>query len=233
MSSRRVAVALAAGTVALFAAGAGPAVPQGRIVIRGATSGTHLRLDVRAGQLLVSGRTAGAPIGCRPAAERGLAVCGLSHVGSIEVDTGPADDKVEVLKKLPVPLTAHLGAGSDKLIGNGEPDTCYPEGTRRNRCIGGGGPDVCITGPKNTDCVGGAGNDYCKAGPGSDGCWGGPGRDTCLMGGGHDGCHGEGGDDRLYGGPASDRLYGGPGFDYCDGGRGRGRSQDCEAGPRH
>jgi RTX calcium-binding nonapeptide repeat (4 copies) len=233
MSFRRAAVVLAAGTVALFAIDAGPAVPQGRIVIRGAISGTHLRLDVRAGRLLVRGATDGTPAGCRPATGRGLAVCSLSHVGSIEVDTGPADDKVEVLKKLPVPLTAYLGAGSDKLIGNGEPDTCYPQGTRRNRCVGGGGPDVCITGPENTDCVGGPGNDYCKAGPGSDGCWGGPGRDICLMGGGHDGCHGEGGDDRLYGGPASDRLYGGPGFDYCDGGPGRGRSQECEAGPGH
>ena len=30
---------------------------------------------------------------------------------------------------LPVPLTVHLGAGSDKFIGNGEPDTCYSEGS--------------------------------------------------------------------------------------------------------
>jgi Ca2+-binding RTX toxin-like protein len=170
--------------------------------------------------------------GCRPAGRRGVAVCGLGHVGAIEVDTGPAGDKVEVLRKLPVPLTVHLGGGSDKFIGNGERDTCYPQGTRRNRCVGGGGRDVCLTGHRNTDCVGGPGNDYCRARGGSDGCWGGRGRDVCVMGGGHDGCHGEGGRDRLYGGPASDRLYGGPGFDYCDGGPGRGRSQGCEAGPR-
>jgi serralysin len=170
--------------------------------------------------------------GCRPAGHRGVAVCGLGHVGSIEVDTGQAGDKVEVLRKLPVPLTVHLGGGSDKFIGNGERDTCYPQGTRRNRCVGGGGRDVCLTGHRNTDCVGGPGNDYCRARGGSDGCWGGRGRDVCVMGGGHDGCHGEGGRDRLYGGPASDRLYGGPGFDYCDGGPGRGRSQGCEAGPR-
>ena len=47
---------------------------------------------------------------------------------------GPSSDKVEVLDRLPIPLTVYLGAGSDKLIGNGEPDTCYPEGTKRNRC---------------------------------------------------------------------------------------------------
>jgi hypothetical protein len=218
----------------LLVAGAGSAIPQDRIVIRGAHSGTHLRVEVRRGRLLVDGHM-GRRVsrGCHPSAKRSVAVCGLGHVGSIEIDTGPAGDKVEVLKKLPVPLTVYLGGGSDKLIGNGERDTCYPQGARRNRCVGGGGRDICVTGPRNTDCVGGPGNDYCKAGSGSDGCWGGPGRDICIMGGGHDGCHGEGGNDRLYGGPSSDRLYGGAGFDYCDGGRGRGRSQGCEAGPRH
>jgi Ca2+-binding RTX toxin-like protein len=221
------------GTALLLTRGAGTAVPQDRIVIRGANSGTHLRLDLRRGQLLVTGRTGGVSRGCQRPAGHGVAVCDLSHAGAIEVDTGPAGDKVEVLRKLPVPLTAHLGRGSDKFIGNGEPDACYSGGTERNRCIGGGGNDVCVTGPVNTDCLGGPGNDYCRASSGSDGCWGGPGRDVCLMGGGHDGCHGEGGDDRLYGGPASDRLYGGPGFDYCDGGPGRGRSQGCEAGPGH
>jgi hypothetical protein len=234
LTSWRLPAAITAAIALLLVAGAGSAIPQDRIVIRGALSGTHLRLEVRHARLLVDGHM-GRRVspGCHPAGRRSVAVCGLGHVGSIEVDTGPASDKVEVLKKLPVPLTAYLGGGSDKLIGNGERDTCYPQGTRRNRCVGGGGRDICVTGPRNTDCVGGAGNDYCKASSGSDGCWGGPGRDICLMGGGHDGCHGEGGDDRLYGGPSSDRLYGGSGFDYCDGGRGRGRSQGCEAGPRH
>ena len=106
-----------------------------------------------------------------------------------------------MLDPLPVPLTAYLGSGSDKLIGNAEADTCYPQGTRRNRCIGGPGDDICISAPVNTDCVGGAGDDYCRVRDGSDGCWGGPGRDVCVMGSGHDGCHGEGGADRLYGGP--------------------------------
>lgn len=208
-------------------------MPQDRIVIHGANSGTHLRLEVREGRLLVDGHTAGTiSPGCRASRKRGIAVCGLGQVGSIEVNTGPSGDKIQVLEKLPVPLTVYLGGGSDKLIGNGERDTCYPQGARRNRCIGRGGRDVCITGRKNTDCVGGRGNDYCKASAGSDGCWGGPGRDICVMGGGHDGCHGDGGRDRLYGGPSSDRLYGGQGFDYCDGGQGWGRSQGCEAGPR-
>lgn len=206
---------------------------QGEIVIRGARSGAHLRLDVRGSKLIVEGQLArGRQAGCHTKGRR-VAVCPLAHVGGVTVETGPSSDKVKVLSSLPTSLTAYLGGGSDKLIGDAEPDTCYPQGTARNRCVGGPGDDVCISGPVNTDCVGGAGNDYCKTSSGSDGCWGGPGRDTCVMGGGEDGCHGEGGDDLLYGGPGADRLYGGPGRDYCDGGPGRGQSVECEAGPGH
>jgi Ca2+-binding RTX toxin-like protein len=212
--------------------GAGPATPQGRVVIHGAETGTHLRLSISGDNLLVTGAMAGASAGCRPAGGNG-ATCSLSDVGEVEVETGPSDDKVEVLSRLPVPLIAYLGAGSDKLIGNGEPDSCHPQGTERNRCIGGGGNDVCVAAPVNTDCVGGPGNDICRTSDGSDGCWGGPGNDFCSMGAGQDGCHGEAGDDRLYGGPAPDQLYGGDGSDYCDGGPGVGRSHECERGPGH
>ena len=200
---------------------AATAVPEGQIVIRGAASGTHLRLSVSGSQLVVTGPMDEAS-GCSLVRQH-AATCPLTGVGSIEVDTGPADDKVEVLGRLPVALTAYLGSGSDKLIGGGEPDVCYPQGTPRNRCIGEGGDDVCVSAPVNTDCVGGAGDDYCRTGEGSDGCWGGPGQDVCTMGAGEDGCHGEGG---------FDRLYGGEGDDFCDGGPQRGRSRECETGPR-
>jgi Ca2+-binding RTX toxin-like protein len=210
-----------------------PAVPQGQIVVHGANSGSHLELSMRGGSLVVHGwmgPTAGA--GCRLKHHRNLAVCPLDGAGGIELDMGPSGDFVEVLERLPVPLTVHLGDGSDKFIGNGESDTCYSEGARRNRCIGGPGNDVCITGQQNSDCVGGPGNDYCQTGAGSDGCWGGPGNDVCHMGPGQDGCHGEGGEDQLYGGPSPDQLYGGEGYDTCDGLPGWGRSHECEAGPR-
>lgn len=224
---------LAIAGVVLFAAETA-ATPEGQIVIQGAESGSNLTLAVSGDKIVVNGYMAPAePAGCSFRHFRTEAVCPIGGAGSIEVDMGPADDKVEVLDPLPIPLTAYLGAGSDKLIGNGEPDTCYPQGTRRNRCIGGGGDDVCVTGPRNSDCVGGPGDDYCKASTGSDGCWGGSGNDVCSMGPGHDGCHGEGGNDRLYGGGSSDQLYGGPGFDYCDGEGATGRSHTCEAGPRH
>lgn len=208
------------------------ATPQGRIVVHGAASGSTLRLSVQGSRVLVKGAMSRSrPAGCHFVHGRRMAVCGLRDVGGIEVDMGPNGDFVEVEDKLPVPLTARLGGGSDKFIGNGEPDTCYSEGARRNRCVGGAGDDICITGNQNSDCVGGAGNDYCQTGAGSDGCWGGPGNDICRMGPGHDGCHGEGGLDQLYGGPSSDQLYGGEGYDRCDGLPGWGRSHECEAGP--
>ena len=84
--------------------------------------------------------------GCRLAHNRSLAVCRLAGADRIEVDMGPSKDFVEVTERLPLPLTVDLGDGSDKFIGNGEPDTCYSEGARRNRCVGGGGNDICITG---------------------------------------------------------------------------------------
>jgi len=212
----------------------GSASPRGgMIVIRAADSGSHLRLTVSGSQLLVNGQLAEeGPTGCRRSRGYAAAACGLRGASSVLVEMGSANDKVDVLDPLPVPLTAYLGSGSDKLIGNSEADTCYPQGTARNRCIGGGGDDICIAAPVNTDCVGGPGNDYCKTSDGSDGCWGGPGRDECAMGGGQDGCHGEAGDDRLFGGAGGDQLYGGEGSDYCDGAPGIGRSHECEAGPR-
>jgi hypothetical protein len=210
------------------------ASPAGTIVIHGAGSGSHLRLTTRGSSIVVSGFMSRVhPAGCRLRRRHRVAVCPLAGEAAIELDMGPSSDKVEVLDKLPIGLVTYFGPGSDKLIGNGESDTCYPQGTRRNRCVGGAGNDVCITGPKNSDCVGGAGNDLCQANNGSDGCWGGPGRDVCYMGPGEDGCHGGGGDDRLFGGGGSDQLYGGPGFDYCDGGPGAGYSHECESGPRH
>jgi Ca2+-binding RTX toxin-like protein len=230
---RRALPILAIAALSVLFFGTGSATSQSGIVIRAASTGSHLRLTVSESNLLVDGHLATTqPIGCRLTRAYSGAICSLAEAGSIVIETGSADDKVEVLSPLPVPLTAYLGAGSDKLIGNAEPDTCYAQGSARNRCIGEGGNDICISGPVNTDCVGGPGDDYCKTASGSDGCWGGSGDDVCMMGSGQDGCHGEAGDDRLFGGAGGDQLYGGPGFDYCEGGPGAGQLHGCEAGPR-
>ncbi|HEY5815581.1 MAG TPA: calcium-binding protein [Solirubrobacterales bacterium] len=232
-SIRRTAAVLALAATLVLGLFSAPAVPQGQIVVHGAASGSHLRLSVEGSRLVVRGWMARThPTGCRFERFRLVAVCRLSSAGRVEVEMGPSGDFVEVENRLPMPLTVRLGDGSDKFIGNGERDTCYSEGARRNRCVGGGGNDVCITGNRNSDCVGGSGNDYCKHGAGSDGCWGGPGRDICIMGSGQDGCHGEGGEDRLYGGASPDKLYGGRDRDHCDGGPGWGYSLRCETGPR-
>jgi hypothetical protein len=208
------------------------ASPSGLVAVLGSRATSHIHIWIKGGRLVVKGRVAHRqPRGCRVTATG--AACRLTGAAAIELDMGPSNDRVEVEDPLPLPLTVHLGAGRDKFIGNSERDTCYSEGTKRNRCVGRGGDDICITGQKNSDCVGNGGNDYCRHGAGSDGCWGGPGNDVCYMGPGKDGCHGEGGNDRLYGGADPDQLYGGPGFDYCNGQAGRGRSHHCEAGPRH
>jgi hypothetical protein len=207
--------------------------PPSGIVLHGAAGGSRLEIGVRRGEILARGLMGGAPSGCHVTVAHFTANCPARGAERIEVDMGPSGDEVVVSDPLPMPLVVHLGAGADLFVGNAENDTCYSEGTRRNRCIGRGGRDVCITGDGNSDCVGGRGNDLCVHGDGSDGCWGGPGDDVCRMGAGEDGCHGGPGDDRLYGGPGADQLYGGPGRDYCNGGRGVGRSHQCETGPGH
>ncbi len=192
------------------------AAPAGQIVIFGSHSGSTLTLSTRGGKIVVKGRMAHhRPIGCHFTRGHRVAVCPTRGDSRIEIQMGPAGDLVRVRERLPLPLTVYLGPGSDKFIGNGERDTCFPGGSRRNRCVGG------------------RGNDYCHHGNGSDGCWGGPGNDVCVMGPGQDGCHGGPGNDRLYGGANPDQLYGGPGHDYCNGGPGRGKSHHCNAGPRH
>jgi len=203
---------------------AGSVTGTGEIGITGADSGSHLRVYVRGDQLVVHGyMSPQTPTGCQFTSFRIDAVCSLTDVGTIQIVMGPASDKVEILNPLPVSLTTYLGKGSDKLIGNNESDTCYPQGSRRNRCITGGGDDICITGPRNSDCVGGPGNDYCQHSTGSDGCWGNGGNDICKMGPGKDGCHGGAGDDRLYEGAGSGKLYGGSGNDYLYEGGGSGK----------
>ena len=228
-----LALALVAFLVAPIAATPAGNSSAGKIVVFGSPAGSHLVLSTKGEKVVVTGNMARAhPRGCWLAPSRSRAVCPSREANAIELVMGDSGDFVEVVDPMPLPLTAYLGGGSDKFIGNSEQDTCFSEGAKRNRCVGGAGDDVCITGMRNSDCVGGPGNDYCRHQFGSDGCWGGPGNDICIMGPGQDGCHGGPGNDRLYGGRDADQLYGGPGFDYCDGQAGWGKSHSCDAGPR-
>jgi Ca2+-binding RTX toxin-like protein len=232
--SGRAFLAVLLATLGLLLA-PGAANPAGQIVVYGAHSGSTLTLHLSGDgkRIVVKGLMARTkPKGCRLERHRTRAICRVAGASSIMLVMGPSGDFVRVADRMPMALTVYLGDGSDKFIGNAERDTCYPGGAKRNRCVGGAGDDVCITGNRNSDCVGGPGDDYCRHGRGSDGCWGGPGNDICVMGPGQDGCHGDAGNDRLFGGRNPDRLYGGAGWDYCDGQHAWGRSQGCEAGPR-
>lgn len=226
---------LLVGVLSVLALLAMPAVATSakKIVIHGAHAGSTLTLSTKGKRIVVKGRMARQkPRGCRFTRGHRVAVCSMRRLRAIKIRMGPRGDFVRVKERMPAPLTIHLGAGSDKFIGNAERDTCFPGGARRNRCIGGANNDTCITGPRNSDCVGGPGNDYCHHGTGSDGCWGGRGNDVCIMGPGQDGCHGGPGNDRLYGGAHPDQLYGGRGHDYCNGQSGWGKSHACDFGPR-
>src|SRR6188472_1057724 len=123
------------------------ATPAGTIVIYGADSGSTLTLSTKGSKIVVEGRMAHRDqAGCQFTRGHRAAVCSTRDADSIEIQMGPSGDFVQVADRLPLPLTIYLGDGSDKFIGNGERDTCYPGGNRRNRCVGGGNDDICITG---------------------------------------------------------------------------------------
>ena len=225
---------LSSSTGASSAPTASSSASRPHLTIHGPWRGSTLELSVRNGRLKLRGLMPHRhQRGCRFRRHFLRGTCRLAGMSYVKLKMGPHGDFVRVTHRLGLPLRVYLGHGSDKFIGNGERDLCFPGGSRRNRCVGGGGNDRCVTGPRNSDCVGGPGSDYCKTSTGSDGCWGGPGNDICIMGPNHDGCHGESGNDHLYGGASSDQLYGGRGHDYCNGQAGRGKSHTCEAGPRH
>ena len=159
------------------------ATPAGQIVVYGARSGSTLTLSMRGDKLVVKGNMARhRPRGCRFTRGHLRAVCRTRGVSHLEIQMGPSGDFVRVAERLPFGLTVHLGAGSDKFIGNGERDVCYSEGSRRNRCVGGPNDDVCIMGPGQDGCHGEAGNDRLYGGRQPDQLYGGRGRDYCNGG---------------------------------------------------
>src|SRR6476646_5015302 len=156
------------------------ATPARKIVIYGSNKGSTLTLSKKHhGKIIVvKGRMAHQhPRGCHFTKGHRRAVCRTRGVHRIELQMGRRGDLVRVAEKMPFPVVVYLGPGSDKFVGNAERDFCFPGGSRRNRCVGRGNNDVCITGNRNSDCVGGGGTDYCRHGNGSAGCWGGRGQD--------------------------------------------------------
>lgn len=189
------------------------------IVIQGPeASSSHLQLTMDGDNLIVNGTLEeGKQAGCEVTHGHNALSCPLSEAVYVAINMGSDSDKVEVLDKLPIPLTIHLGDGSDQFTGSDEADMCYPEGDANNSCDTGGGNDTCIMVTETNKCTGGAGNDICKASAGGDACYGGPGDDVCKMGPGEGKCLGEDGNDHLNGEAGSDHLSGGPGDDYVSG----------------
>ena len=78
------------------------ASPQGQIVVRGAASGSHLRVTVGGEGIVIDGYlAAGGQRGCRFTRGRNGAVCPLAGVASMVIVMGPSGDMVEILEKLP------------------------------------------------------------------------------------------------------------------------------------
>ena len=155
------------------------AVPEGKIVIDCPGFSSHLRISVSNGNVLVNGQMTDNPEGCTITEGHRAAVCPIAGAaGSKSTWAEPAtSSKCATRCRSRSPSTSATARTSSSATTSRTPAT--PKGSRRNRCIGDGGDDVCITGAQNSDCVGGAGNDYCRTSAGSDGCWGGPGDDVC------------------------------------------------------
>src|SRR4051794_32757771 len=108
--ARRLLLATFACLALLMSATA--ASPAGRIVVFGAPSGSHLTLTTSGSDVVVDGFMASRPpAGCRLSRSRMHAVCPAANAEAIEVAMGPNGDLVEVLERMPFPLTVHLGSG--------------------------------------------------------------------------------------------------------------------------
>ena len=95
-----------------------------------------------------------------------------------------------------MPLTVHLGAGSDKFLGNDEPDTCYSQGP--NATAASASAATTSASPGSRTATASAARATTTAGTGGQRrLLRRPGNDVCNMGGGRDGCHGGPGNDRL------------------------------------
>ena len=95
---------------------------EGVLVLHGSHASSHPRFSVKGSDLVLHKRQGmhyPGGSGCRNT-HPGFR-CSLGPYGRVEIIMGPSDDKVEIDSPMPVPVTARLGGGSDKFIGNDEP----------------------------------------------------------------------------------------------------------------
>ncbi len=97
---------------------------------------------------LVNGHlTAEGPSGCQPTHGYGAASCRLAEACSVVIEMGSSNDKIEVARSAAgaahrLPRLWVGQADRQRRVGH-----LLSAGHPRNRCIGNGGDDVCISGP--------------------------------------------------------------------------------------
>jgi RTX calcium-binding nonapeptide repeat (4 copies) len=104
-------------------------------------------------------------------------ICEAPLIGGFEVNAGEGDDRVEVSKRISVPVTLRGGPGDDLLLGGAGTDKLIG-GAGDDRLIGWRGADLLYGGPGADILIGGPASDVLRGGPGEDTAAGGPGKNT-------------------------------------------------------
>ncbi|MFT4558666.1 MAG: Ca2+-binding RTX toxin-like protein, partial [Planctomycetaceae bacterium] len=149
--------------------------------------------------------------------------------GSVAIDGGTGNDRVEIRGVQRTALTLSGSDGNDTLYG-GMGDESIDGGAGADMLFGGSGNDRVNGGTGNDLIHGNTGDDTLVGNDGDDNIHGGSGHDVLTGGAGNDNLSGQGGNDTLIGHDGDDVLNGGAGRDALSGGAGqdqlRGGSQN-------
>ena len=149
--------------------------------------------------------------------------------GSVAIDGGSGNDRVEVRGGQRTSLTLTGSDGNDSLFG-GMGAESIDGGAGDDMLFGGSGNDRINGGTGNDLIQGNTGDDTLVGNDGDDNIHGGSGHDVLTGGAGNDNLSGQGGNDTLIGHDGDDVLNGGAGRDALSGGAGqdqlRGGSQN-------
>ena len=149
--------------------------------------------------------------------------------GSVAIDGGSGNDRIEVRSGQRTAVTLSGSDGDDTVYG-GMGDDLIDGGAGDDMLFGGSGNDRVNGGTGNDLIQGNTGDDTLVGNDGDDNIHGGSGNDVLTGGAGNDNLSGQGGNDTLIGHDGDDVLNGGAGRDALSGGDGqdqlRGGSQN-------
>tara|TARA_R110002072_G_scaffold243821_2_gene403150 strand:- start:147970 stop:171135 length:23166 start_codon:yes stop_codon:yes gene_type:complete len=149
--------------------------------------------------------------------------------GSVAIDGGSGNDRIEVRSGQRTTITLSGSDGDDTVYG-GMGDDSIDGGAGDDMLFGGSGNDRVNGGIGNDVIQGNTGDDTLVGNDGDDNIHGGSGHDVLTGGAGNDSLSGQGGNDTLIGHDGDDVLNGGAGRDALSGGDGqdqlRGGSQN-------